>query len=124
MAGEENSSNVDALYMGLILSLEASAMQSLGKMMNPLSGKIEKDLRQARMTIDMLDMLEKKTAGNLSADEENLTKRILYQLRMNYLDEINAEKSKPADNKDKEGGESAEEPAEEKEDQKDSPGSS
>jgi hypothetical protein len=121
MADQENSSDVDALFMGLILSLEASAMQSLGKMMNPLSGKIEKDLRQAKMTIDMLEMLEKKTAGNLSQDEENFTKRILYQLRMNYLDEINAEKSQTADKKDKEGGESEEEPPDEKNEKNGSP---
>jgi len=121
MANQENASNVDALFMGLILSLEASAMQSLGKMMNPLSGKIEKDLRQAKMTIDMLDMLEKKTAGNLSQDEENFTKRILYQLRMNYLDEINAEKSQTADKKDKEGGESEEKPPDERNEKNGSP---
>lgn len=120
MSAEENSANVDALFMGLIMSLEASAMQSLGKMMNPLTGKIEKDLRQARMTIDMLDMIEKKTAGNLSDDEENLTKRILYQLRMNYLDEVNAEKSETADKKDEEKGKSVEEPSEKKEEHEDS----
>jgi hypothetical protein len=120
MSAEENSANVDALFMGLIMSLEASAMQSLGKMMNPLTGKIEKDLRQAQMTIDMLDMIEKKTAGNLSEDEENLTKRILYQLRMNYLDEVNAEKSETADKKDEEKGKSEAESSEQKEKHEDS----
>ena len=121
MAAEEKSSSVNPLFMGLVLSLEASAMQSLGKMINPLTGKIEKDLRQAQMTIDMLDMIEKKTSGNLSQDEENFTKRILYQLRMNYLDEVNAEKSKTADNKDKESSESEQKPPEEKKQEKGNP---
>jgi hypothetical protein len=99
MAEENKQQNVDALYIGLIMSLEASAMQSMGKMMNPMTGKTEKNLQQAQMTINMLDMIEKKTAGNLNPEEEKLTKRILYQLRMNYLDEINAEKDNKSEHK-------------------------
>ncbi|NIP41492.1 MAG: DUF1844 domain-containing protein [candidate division Zixibacteria bacterium] len=102
MAEENKQQNVDSLYIGLVMSLEASAMQSMGKMMNPMTGKTEKNLQQAQMTIDMLDMIEKKTAGNLTPDEEKLTKRVLYQLRMNYLDEINAEKDKRSEHKTEE----------------------
>lgn len=99
MTEENKQQNVDALYIGLIMSLEASAMQSMGKMMNPMTGKTEKNLQQAQMTINMLEMIEKKTAGNLNPEEEKLTKRILYQLRMNYLDEINAEKDNKSEHK-------------------------
>ncbi|HEQ99536.1 MAG TPA: DUF1844 domain-containing protein [candidate division Zixibacteria bacterium] len=102
MAEEGKEQNISSLYLGLVMSLEASAMQSMGKMMNPLTGKTEKNLQQAQMTIDMLDMIEKKTTGNLTPDEEKLTKRILYQLRMNYLDEINAEKASKAEHKQEE----------------------
>jgi hypothetical protein len=108
MAEEGKNQNVNSLYLGLVMSLEASAMQSLGKMMNPMTGKTEKNLQQAQMTIDMLDMIEKKTQGNLTGEEENLTKRTLYQLRMNYLDEINAEKDNKSDDKPQEGGETEE----------------
>ena len=93
MTDQDKDPNINSLYLGLVMSLEASAMQSLGKMINPLTGKTERNLKQAQMTIDMLDMLEKKTSGNLSPEEDNLTKRVLYQLRMNYLDEFNAEKN-------------------------------
>ena len=108
MAEEEKDQNVNSLYIGLVMSLEASAMQSLGKMMNPMTGKTDKNLQQAQMTIDMLDMIEMKTRGNLTDEEENLTKRVLYQLRMNYLDEINAEKNKKSDDKPQEAGEDEE----------------
>ncbi|MBD3219537.1 MAG: DUF1844 domain-containing protein [candidate division Zixibacteria bacterium] len=122
MAEEGKDQNVNSLYLGLVMSLEASAMQSLGKMMNPMTKKTEKNLQQAQMTIDMLDMIEKKTRGNLTDEEENLTKRVLYQLRMNYLDEINAEKDKKSDDKPQEGGETEEDKKDdEKSAEKDSP---
>ena len=94
MSDENKVPDVDPLYISIMMSLEASAMQSLGKIANPMTGKIERNLEQARMTIDMVEMLEKKTSGNLTADEENMTKRILYQLRMNYVDEVNADSKK------------------------------
>jgi len=75
----------------LVLSLEAAAMQQMGKLQNPISGKTDRDLPMAKATIDMLSMLERKTAGNLSEEEEKLIKRSLYQLRMNYVDELKAE---------------------------------
>jgi hypothetical protein len=83
----EKQKKSDPMFMSLLLSLEASAMQALGKMINPITNTTERNLDQARMTIDMIGMLENKTTGNLSEDEDNLLKRVLYQLRMNYLDE-------------------------------------
>lgn len=94
MSDENKVPDVDPLYIGILMSLEASAMQSLGKIANPMTGKIERSLEQARMTIDMVEMLERKTRGNLTPEEENMTKRILYQLRMNYVDEVNADSKK------------------------------
>lgn len=106
MSPENNNTSLqsDPMFMSLILSLEASSMQALGKIINPITQKTEKNLQQAQMTIDMIGMLEKKTAGNLSKDEEELLKRVLYQLRMNYLDELNREKQEKT-------GESDEKPA-------------
>jgi len=94
MTDDKNMPDVDPLYISIMMSLEASAMQSLGKIANSLSGKVERNLEQARMTIDMIEMLEKKTSGNLSTEEDNMTKRILYQLRMNYVDEVKADSNK------------------------------
>jgi len=94
MTDEKNMPEVDPLYISILMSLEASAMQSLGKIANSFSGKVERNLEQARMTIDMLEMLEKKTNGNLTTEEDNMTKRILYQLRMNYVDEVKADTNK------------------------------
>jgi Domain of unknown function (DUF1844) len=95
MTEEKKAVETDPMYMSMLLTLESSAMQALGKIMNPMTQKIEKNLDQAQMTIDMIAMLEKKTAGNLSPDEDSLTKRALYQLRMNYLDEVKTDKEAP-----------------------------
>ncbi len=91
MPEDNQATQVNPHFLNLLLSLEASAMQSLGKIVNPLTGKAEKNLVQARFAIDMLDTLDQKTTGNLSEDEDKLIKRVLYQLRMNYVDEMQAE---------------------------------
>jgi|GEM_PF-581013 len=87
MAEREATLN-EVLFIGLILNLQASAMIGLGKIMNPMTQKIERNLDQARMTIDMLGMLEEKTKGNRSDEETETLQRALTELRMNYLDEL------------------------------------
>lgn len=83
----ENTPQLDPQLYQLILSLHAGAMQQMGKVASPLTGKVERDLAAARTTIDMVDMLRRKTEGNLSGDEKKLLDRVLYELRMNYVDE-------------------------------------
>jgi hypothetical protein len=61
-------------------------MQQLGKIAHPLTGDVEVSLDGARDSIDMLDMLSRKTEGNLNDDERQLLEHVLYQLRMNYVD--------------------------------------
>jgi hypothetical protein len=78
------------LFLGLVVSLQASAWMLLGKVVNPMTGKIDRNLDQAKETIDLLGMLEEKTRGNLQADEQRLLGQVLYQLRMNYVEEIAA----------------------------------
>lgn len=88
---------LDPHLIQLIISLEAAAMQQMGKLQNPLTGKIDRDLGMAKSSIDMLTMIQTKTEGNLTDDESTLLKRTLYQLRMNYVDELNSEKKAAAD---------------------------
>ena len=78
------------LFGALLLSLHAAGMQQMGKILNPLTGKIDRDLEQVQGTIAMMEMLKKKTEGNLTTDEGKLLGRLLYELQMNYVDELNA----------------------------------
>jgi hypothetical protein len=85
----EDNSTVEthkAFFIELILMLSSSAMQQLGKIINPLSGKAELNLEAAQATIDMVEMLEAKTRGNLDRDETRLLTNTLTSLRMNYVE--------------------------------------
>jgi len=66
---------------------QAGAWQHLGKVASPISGKVERDLRMAQHSIDLLAMLESKTKGNLNPEETHLLQHVLYELRLNYVDE-------------------------------------
>lgn len=71
----------------LVASLNASALFSMGVLADPEAGETRKDLEMARYTIDLLEMLEEKTKGNLSAEEAEMLKHVLYDLRMIYVRE-------------------------------------
>jgi Domain of unknown function (DUF1844). len=87
MKDDKNTS----LFFSLIMTFQAAAMQQMGKIKNPISDKIERDLQQAQLSIDILDMLEEKTKGNLSDDESRFLKGILQELKLNYVDESTKE---------------------------------
>lgn len=70
-----------------VASLNASALLHLGAIEDPSSGKKNKNLPMAKQTIDILNMLQEKTSGNLTQEEENMLKNILYDLRIMYVKE-------------------------------------
>lgn len=84
------------LFQVLVFQLAQSGWMALGKVPEPMSGKIQRNLELARMTIDMLEALESRTKGNLSADETATLDRALRELRMNYLDEQKKDSSASA----------------------------
>ena len=85
---ESNPSRQAALFLQLVLGLQQSGMMTLGKLMNPMSRKIETNIEAARDTIDTLAALEARTKGNLEPDEQRVVTQVLTDLRMNYLDEM------------------------------------
>jgi len=74
-------------FATFIFSLNSAVLVHLGLVEEPLTGKKEKNLPLAKQTIDILGMLEEKTGGNLSGDEEKLLTNILHDLRMMYVKE-------------------------------------
>ena len=77
----------DQLFASLLYLFHSSGMQGLGKLMNPVTQKTEKNLEHAKESIEMLEMLKQKTQGNLSADLSRLLDQFLSDLRLNYVDE-------------------------------------
>jgi len=74
-------------FATFIFSLNSSALMHLGVIEDPGTGKNVKNLPIAKQTIDILGMLKEKTQGNLTEDEANMLKHILYDLRMIYVKE-------------------------------------
>lgn len=86
--GKTTSSPMPELtFSTFVFSLNSSALVHLGAIKAPSGDKNLRDLSLAKQTIDILGILEEKTRGNLSSDEENLLKNILHDLRLMYVRE-------------------------------------
>jgi len=73
-------------FATFVLSLSHSALMHMGDAPHPETGGVQKNLLLARQTIDLIGMIEEKTKGNLTGDEERLITQILFDLRMRYVE--------------------------------------
>lgn len=85
-AFEEKQKYYEPTFTIFLSSLVMQAMIALGKLENPLTNKIEKNLDQARFLIDTIALLKEKTKNNLTKEEENLLEDSLANLRMIYVE--------------------------------------
>ncbi len=81
------------LLVQLVALFQTAALQQMGKLKNPVTDTLERDLAQAQISIDMVEMLHTKMKGNLTADEERMMSTILRDLRLNYVDEVQKDSS-------------------------------
>ena len=84
--GEMNLS----LFSQLVVTLATSCLQHLGKLVNPMTRKAEINLDAAQATIEVLDMLQDKTKGNLDKDEDKMLRDTVTALKMNYVETTQA----------------------------------
>ncbi len=98
-------------FLDMVGLFGTQAMISLGKLTNPMTGKAEKNLPAARLFIDTLEMLERKTQGNLTPDETKVVHATLTDLRLMYVEESKTSTPEPA--KEAEKTEEAPKPPEE-----------
>ncbi len=88
-----NGPNLDSeqkeqlLFVMLVQQHQQIAMMGLGKVKNPATDKIERDLKSAKYAIDTLNMLQKYTEGNLPKELKDYINQTLTNLRLNYADE-------------------------------------
>ena len=94
--------NTGQLFMQLVMQNQQMAMISLGKVKNPVSDTLDKNLEYAKLSIDTLDMLVQKTQGNLSDYEEKLLAESINQLKIIYVEESAKEKKLNKENQEKE----------------------
>ena len=88
-AQERNQKYHTPTFSVFLSSLSMQAMIALGRLENPITKKIEKNLEQARFLIDTLAILKEKTKGNLTKEEEDLLEEALFNLRLMYVEEKN-----------------------------------
>jgi outer membrane biosynthesis protein TonB len=94
MAENESGRKDEFHFIQLVMMFQTAAMQQMGKLQNPITKKVERDLHQVRFSIDMLEMIQNRTKNNLSENEKKFLEHTLYELRMNYLDEVKKEEQK------------------------------
>ena len=79
----------DQLFMQLLSIFYSSAMVALGKLKNPATDQIERNIEQAKLSIDILDLIKEKTKNNLTDSQKRTLEGLLTDLRLNYIDESN-----------------------------------
>ena len=73
-------------FATLVLSFATSALIQMGAAPDPATGKTSKDLALAKQNIDILEILQKKTKGNLSRDEQALLEGVLAEVRLRFVE--------------------------------------
>ncbi len=79
-----------ASFINFLMVLAQNAASSLGMVENPVSRQREVDLDAGKQWIDVLGMLQKKTAGNLTTQEHRMLEGLLADLRMQYVSLVNS----------------------------------
>ncbi|MFI5253659.1 MAG: DUF1844 domain-containing protein [Bacteroidota bacterium] len=91
----DTSQKDEFLITQIIFMFQAAALQQMGKLKSPLSDKVERDLNQAQISIDILDVLHRKMKGNLTMEEDKMFTQVLQELRLNYVDEAAKKEPQP-----------------------------
>jgi len=90
LAGASREEIMSMLFANMVIQQTNMAMMLLGKVAHPESGEFIRDVDAAKMFIDQLAMLEAKTKGNLSRQEEQLMKQALAELRMAFVEAVDS----------------------------------
>jgi len=75
----------EVTFSAFVMSLNTSALYHLGELADPDTGKKSTNLELARHAIDTLAVLEEKTKGNLTEEETELLKNILYDIKIRFV---------------------------------------
>ncbi len=76
-------------FFTFVFSLSSSALMHLGEIADHEGAEPRENLPMAKHTIDILAMLEQKTKGNLTPEEEKVLKDLLFEVRMKYVQKAN-----------------------------------
>lgn len=83
--GSAEGSGVPVTFASFVISLGSSSLMLMGEKLDPQQPAMPVNLPQAKEIIDLLSILEQKTAGNLTTEEQSVLRDMLYALRMKYV---------------------------------------
>jgi hypothetical protein len=78
-------SGVPVTFSSFVISLGSSSLMLMGEQLDPQQPPMPANLPQAKEIIDLLSVLEDKTKGNLTTEEQAVLRDMLYALRMKYV---------------------------------------
>ncbi|MEO5929236.1 MAG: DUF1844 domain-containing protein [Candidatus Kapaibacterium sp.] len=90
---ETPSEKSTMMFASMVMMFSSQAMMAMGKLANPMTGKVDRELQGAQFMIDLLAMIEERTSGNLTDEESRMLTTTLRDLRLNYVTEVNREKN-------------------------------
>jgi hypothetical protein len=72
-------------FATFILSLSTSVLVNLGELPDPITNQKEVNMQLAKQTISIIEMLQQKTQGNLTKEEDQLLENVLSDIRLKYV---------------------------------------
>jgi uncharacterized protein DUF1844 len=103
----------DGTLLALVMNLQGTAMIQMGKMADPMSGEVTRNLEAARFTIDILEMLKDKCRTATRQEIVDMLDRSVMDLQLNYMDEMKKGDEPEADESEKKDDDQPETPEEE-----------
>jgi hypothetical protein len=91
--GQEAEQRLPATFLSFVYSLGTSALMLLGETPAQKGSSHAQNLGHAQEIIDILSILETKTKGNLTQEEETVLQEMLYALRIKYVEKASSSKS-------------------------------
>src|SRR3989442_10491504 len=87
---------MSAMFANMVVQQTNLALMMLGKVPDPQTGEVVRDLEAAKMFIDQLETLEFKTKGNLDKHEQKLLQQSLTTLRLAFVDALESQPAAPS----------------------------
>jgi len=84
-APSQEASTLPVTFSSFVISLGSSSLMLMGEQLDPHQAPMPVNLPQAKEIIDLLSVLENKTKGNLTSEEQMVLRDMLYALRMKYV---------------------------------------
>ena len=84
-SNQPKDSGIPVTFSSFVISLGSSSLMLMGEQLDPQQPPMPPNLPQAKDIIDLLSVLEDKTTGNLTTEEQAVLRDMLYALRMKYV---------------------------------------